>query len=102
MKLLINDALLLTRREFDALLEYSTTLPTGQTPGKAWKRRVPWWAPKEQAEWMRGMFGIPYPEGHEHHGLVPIGWRRIQIEGQPPRWPCDVKVPLRNLTMELV
>ena len=28
----------LTREEFDALPEYSATLPTGTTPGKRWKR----------------------------------------------------------------
>lgn len=28
----------LTRREFDGLLEYSATLPTGKTIGKRWKR----------------------------------------------------------------
>jgi hypothetical protein len=31
-------ALHLTRAEFDALDEYSATLPTGTTPGKRWKR----------------------------------------------------------------
>lgn len=28
----------LTKDEFDALLEYSASLPTGTTPGKRWKR----------------------------------------------------------------
>lgn len=30
----------LTQAEVDALLEYSTTLPTGKTIGKQWKRRL--------------------------------------------------------------
>lgn len=97
MKLLDNGTVLLTPREFRDLLEYSTTLPTGTTPGKVWKRRVPWWAKPEDAQWMRGCFGVPYPEGHEHHGQIPIGWRPIRIQGQPPRWPANVKVPPRDL-----
>lgn len=30
----------MTQSEVDALLEYSTTLPTGKTIGKRWKRRL--------------------------------------------------------------
>ncbi|HXH77299.1 hypothetical protein [Nocardioides sp.] len=30
----------LTQAEVDALLEYSTTLPTGKTIGKQWKRQL--------------------------------------------------------------
>jgi hypothetical protein len=30
----------MTQAEIDALLEYSTTLPTGKTVGKRWKRRL--------------------------------------------------------------
>lgn len=97
MMLLVNDAVLLTRQEFDALLEYSTTLPTGTTPGKTWKRRMPFWASSADANWWRGSFGLPYPEGHKYHGQVPIGWRRIRVAGTPPRWPAEVLVPLRAI-----
>lgn len=97
MKLMANDAVLLTRKEFRDLPEYSTTLPTGTTPGKAWKCRRPYWAKREDADWWRGVFGNPYPLGHRHHGQIPIGWRRIRVEGTPPRWPADVLVPLRKL-----
>ncbi len=97
MKLLINGDVLLTRAEFKGLLEYSTTLPTGTTPGKAWKRREPWWEKPARAQWWRGVYGKPYPEGHEHHGRIPIGWRRIRIEGASARFPIDVRVPLRAL-----
>lgn len=93
MKLLVNGAVLLTKREFGDLLEYSTTLPTGTTPGKAWKARRPWHAPKNKAKWWRGVYGMPYPEGHEHHGQIPIGWRRIVVEGQAHHFPTDVRVP---------
>lgn len=93
MKLLDNGAVLMTQREVDDLLEYSTSLPTGTTPGKAWKKRVPPWAPKAKAEWRRGSYGKPYPEGHKYHGEIPIGWRSIRIEGREPFFPVDVRVP---------
>lgn len=92
MELLPNGAVLLTRAEFDALLNYSTTLPTGTTPGKSW-RKAAW--PRHQEvndEWWRGTYGKPYPEGHEHHGEIPIGWRRIVVAGVPARWPREVRV----------
>jgi len=34
------DDTLLTQKEFDDLLEYSTSIPTGTTIGKRWKRRI--------------------------------------------------------------
>lgn len=93
MHVLDNDAIALTRAEFDQLPEYSTTLPTGQTPGKAWKARVPPWASKARAQWHRGVYGKPYPEGHEHHGQIPIGWRAIVLIGRPPAFPQGVRLP---------
>ncbi len=87
------DARMMTQREVDALPEYSTSLPTGTTAGKAWKRRVPWNAPADKADWWRGTYGKPYPEGHPHHGQVPIGWRRIRIIGRAPFFPIDITVP---------
>jgi hypothetical protein len=34
--------ILLTSREFEALLDYSCSLPTGTTVGKQWRRRCPY------------------------------------------------------------
>lgn len=34
------ETITMTQVEFDALLEYSTTLPTGKTIGKQWKRQL--------------------------------------------------------------
>ena len=71
---------------FDELREYSASLPTGQTPGKVWKAQT-------RAGWFLGRYGEPYPEGHEHHGSIPIDWWPIYQMGQPARWPRDVRVP---------
>ncbi len=93
MKLLCNDAVALTPAEFAGLREYSTTLPTGTTPGKAWKCRRPYWETTARADWYRGVYGLPYPVGHRYYGQVPIGWRRIHVIGKPATFPPDVTVP---------
>jgi hypothetical protein len=71
---------------FDELREYSSSLPTGQTPGKVWKARL-------RSGWWLGRYGDPYPKGHEHHGSIPIDWWPIYKMGQPAAWPRDVRVP---------
>ena len=97
MILLENDELLLSQEEFDALPEYSVTFPTDRVPGKAWKRREPYWSHPKHAVWKRGVFGLPYPEGHKFYGEIPIGWRVIRIAGTAPRWPVRVRVPPRPI-----
>jgi hypothetical protein len=87
MELLVNGAVLLTKREFDDLLEYSSSLPTGTTPGKAWKARN-----RVTGEWKRGVYGLPYPEGHRYHGQIPIGWRSIVVQGAPIAFPREVRI----------
>jgi len=95
MKLLLaNGSVSMTRKELNGLLEYSTTLPTGTTPGKQWRCRRPYWAPKSADNWWRGTYGRPYPEGHKHHGSIPIIWQRIVVVGREPTWPWGVHVPL--------
>ena len=54
---------------FDALPEYSTTLPTGTRAGKQWRRRVP--AFGDPHYWLIG------EHGPEADGSVPIAWRRL-------------------------
>lgn len=97
MILLCNDALLLTLAEFKALPNYSCSLPTGTTPGKAWRRAAHYYRQGVADEWWRGVYGKPYPEGHKFHGQIPIGWRRIVIKDVQPIWPRDVQVPLRTI-----
>ncbi|ESW92970.1 hypothetical protein NKL07_22150 [Mesorhizobium sp. C280B] len=55
-------SLILTKAEFDALDEYSATLPTGTTPGKRWKRHdgafdQEFIAGGGRPKWMIGEFG---------------------------------------------
>ncbi len=65
----------LSQREFDNLSEYSCTIPTGKTIGKQWKRREPYGAPPERAQWIRGEY---VDIGEE--GMVGIEWREIEVE----------------------
>lgn len=60
----------LTKAEFDALGEYSTTLPTGTTIGKRWKRAKPW--DSKNPTWYLGEY-VPgaFP------GSVGIKWSHI-------------------------
>lgn len=87
------EAIELSLREFEALPEYSTTLPTGTTPGKRWRRAVRPWRDSPSDDWRMGEYGQPYPEGHRYHGEIPIFWRDIIVRGLPPQWPRSVRVP---------
>ncbi|MCH7549650.1 MAG: hypothetical protein IH969_08985 [Candidatus Krumholzibacteriota bacterium] len=84
------------QEELDELLEYSTTLPTGTTIGKRWKRRVqvlqslPRRNPctvefSEPAVWHMG----EYAE-HPDPGKTAILWYEIVIDTVP--LPFDAKV----------
>jgi len=67
----------MTQAEFDALSDYSASLPTGTTVGKRWKRRNVY--QDESKGWRLG----EYVE-HDNPELVGIRWRNIQIvEAQP-------------------
>lgn len=63
---------------FDALPEYSTTLPTGTREGKQWRRRVP--AFGEPHYWLIGEYGPIAADGY-----VYIAWRPLLT-----RWEADV------------
>jgi hypothetical protein len=58
---------------FDALLEYSCTIPDGKTIGKRWKRREPYGAPVKQARWFMGEY-VPDPDPK----LVYIIWTEVE------------------------
>lgn len=68
----------LTPREFDELLGYDTSLPTGTTPGKRWKRNANWYIRTATPEWWMG-------EYYEIDDKTKMGihWRRIEILGAP-------------------
>ena len=66
------DGAYMTMREFNELLEYSCSLPTGTTAGKRWKRGWPYMQPRQS--WHMGEYG--HPQGD----VVPIIWRLIFIQ----------------------
>jgi len=65
-------AIYLTRARFEALPEYSCSIPTGQTIGKAWRRGVPFRGPRRR--WYMGRY-VEHPDPD----LVGIEWRLIRI-----------------------
>lgn len=71
---------LLTKREFDALAEYSCTVPTGVVVGKKWKRREPYRTDNDiPPTWYLG----EYVEDQEWKGMVGIKWARIIVKPEP-------------------
>lgn len=70
---------LVSQRDFDRLLEYSHSLPTGVYPGKCWKRRKRWSTADRPLEfherWLLGSFTeIPGDESR-----VNIEWRELLV-----------------------
>jgi hypothetical protein len=82
--------------EFDALLEYSTTLPTGTTIGKKWKRHI--LSGLNRGEWWLGEY-VPDPSGDP--GRVGILWKKIEtptlIEEEIKRLLVTYKVTTQRL-----
>lgn len=74
--ILEEDGAYMDKREFDGLLEYSTTMPTGTTIGKVWKREMPRGA--KMPDWWLG-------EYYDIHSEISVGirWRKIFIEPPP-------------------
>lgn len=62
----------LTRAEFDALPEYSATLPTGTTPGKRWRRHDGAHDPScNKPVWMVGEYD---PEDDGKGSTIKVNW----------------------------
>lgn len=78
----------MTEREFEALHDYSCSVPTGTTIGKVWRRREPYRAdqlrPGEAFQWYLGEYVVDRDPKY-----VGILWRKIVI-GEPPK---DGSVP---------
>jgi len=66
--------ILISRKEFDALPEYSCSIPTGTTVGKKWKRRVPY--SDKPDSWYLG----EYVESLKP-GQIGIEWARLILLG---------------------
>lgn len=65
----------LTQEEFDALDEYSTTIPTGKRIGKQWKRQL--YYGKYSGQWVR----CEYVEDEvDPENYVGMKWHRIQFK----------------------
>lgn len=95
MHQLPNGSVFVTQADFNALLNYSGSLPTGTTPGKIWRRAAHYFHQEPNDEWFLGHYGQPYPDDHEFAGQIPITWKPLVIEGVPARWPRSVPVPRR-------
>lgn len=63
----------LTQEEFDALPEYSTTIPTGKSIGKQWRRQL--YFGKYRGGWVRAEY-VEDPDP-EYVGIV---WHYIVIK----------------------
>lgn len=66
----------LTQAEFDALLEYSTTIPTGKRIGKQWKRQI--YFGKHRLSWVRAEYVEDAEDPENYVGII---WHRIKIQG---------------------
>lgn len=90
-----DDEVILTTKEFEALPEYSASIPTGVVVGKQWRGTsnanlpVPLWqegkpswrSVERNPQWWRG----EYVESHESLRLANIEWKRITIHDSPLR-----------------
>jgi hypothetical protein len=87
----IMDEIYLTQKQLDELLEYSTSIPTGTTEGKQWKRHIftfkmhgvphsagyiPGGITEYKESWLVGEYGKPIDN------KVPIKWRRVVMKGE--------------------
>jgi len=70
--LIEDDGAFMTLQEFDNLLEYSCSMPTGTITGKIWKRAEPYREPHDR--WLLGQYiDVADPK------KIGIKWREIFI-----------------------
>lgn len=69
----VHGTYVLTQKEFDALPEYSCSIPTGQSIGKEWKRKNNYY--DSSKGWILG----EYVE-HSDPEKFGIAWANIEIE----------------------
>jgi hypothetical protein len=69
--------------QLETMPEYSSSVPTGTTPFKLWKRNQNHRLPSLGPNWLVGQY-YPVPE----HGFTGIRWFRVSyLEGpEPPDW----------------
>lgn len=74
----------MTQQEFDALYEYSCSLPTGTTVGKKWKRNMNWHT-GQSADWVTCEY-VPDPDPK----MIGIKYRKPYIRPKPEPWKKSV------------
>jgi len=97
-------AVVLTRREFEELGEYSCSLPTGTTVGKRWKRnanaftagpvvRLDFWDGTPVREKLPDVWWMGEYVEHEDPKLVGINWYQIVLEPDPVPEAVRAEIP---------
>lgn len=79
------ESITLSLEQFLALPEYSCSIPTGQTPGKRWRRREPYEKRKgEPTYWYLGEYYdyaiTPETSPVGYRGSISIRWYRISLD----------------------
>ena len=74
------DTVTITTEQFNALPEYSCSVPTGTTLGKRWKCKRDYYGGSKG--WRMGEYGEPFddPRGKRFCKRVPIIWSNIEIK----------------------
>lgn len=69
---------MLTQRQFDALLEYSHSIPSGTVAGKKWKKREPYRDDEGPPfYWFTGEY-----VASSRPGMIGVIWRRVVIKNR--------------------
>ena len=82
----------LSQKEFDELLDYSCSVPTGQTIGKRWRCRNDYY--DASRGWLMGEY---IPDPNDEPGWVAIKWRKIVIGTPPPVRTRRAQLPVHLL-----
>ena len=68
----------LFRWELESMNDYSHSLPSGQTPGKKWRRSInSKFRPFKPSNWLVGEYGEPA------EGYIPVIWYRVVLRVGP-------------------
>ncbi len=77
------ETVVLTKEEFDQLLEYSSSIPSGTVLGKVWKRNQNFHSGKKPGDWYMGEYVPDVKAKMDRDGkpeTIGIIWRKIEIK----------------------